>query len=123
MGPRIRALIYSQVNSLRVWTSLKEYAPIKDFNQKNEVNSLRDFELLKIKLRSSPEANEFINWEALLHRYEVEIDESGNNSCNRIDIPITIYLNIIVHPLSHPFTLTCSFTKLKYRWWRCWPHL
>jgi hypothetical protein len=71
-------LAYSQVNSLRVWTGLTEYAPTKDFNQKNEVNSLQDFEVLKAKLRSSPEKNVFINWDALLHRYEVEVDESGN---------------------------------------------
>ncbi|OAQ42041.1 hypothetical protein A5893_02695 [Pedobacter psychrophilus] len=69
---------YSQVNSLRVWTSLSEYAPIKDFNQKNEVNKLQDFEALKAQLRSSPEKNDFINWDALIHRYEVEVDESGN---------------------------------------------
>nr|WP_294894376.1 discoidin domain-containing protein [uncultured Pedobacter sp.] len=71
-------LAYSQVNSLRVWTSLTEYAPTKDFNEKNEVNTLADFEALKSRLRSSPEKNEFINWNALLHRYEVEVDKSGN---------------------------------------------
>lgn len=71
-------LAYSQVNSVRVWTSLSEYAPSKDFNEKNEVNSLADFEALKSKLRSSPEKNDFINWNALIHRYEVEVDESGN---------------------------------------------
>ena len=71
-------LAYSQVNSLRVWTSLSEYAPVKDFNQKNEVNSLADFEALKSQLRLSPEKNDFINWNALIHRYEVEVDDSGN---------------------------------------------
>jgi len=71
-------LAYSQVNSLRVWTSLREYAPEKDFNMKNPVNSLADFEVLKSKLRSSPEKNDFINWDALVHCYEVEVDESGN---------------------------------------------
>ncbi len=69
---------YSQVNSLRVWTSLTEYAPNKDFNEKNEVNTLADFEALKSKLRSSPEKNDFINWDALINRYEDVVDKSGN---------------------------------------------
>jgi hypothetical protein len=29
-------------------------------------------------LRTSPERNDFINWDALLYRYEIEVDESGN---------------------------------------------
>lgn len=78
-GSNVSAWVaYSQINSMRIWTSLTEYAPIKNFNVKDKAATLADFEVLKSKLRSSPEKNEFINWDALINRYELQVDDSGN---------------------------------------------
>lgn len=68
---------YSQTNSMRVWTTLSDYAPLKAFNTNLKVADLDEFEELKKQLRSSPEKNDLVNWDLLLKKYETN-DMTGN---------------------------------------------
>ena len=52
---------YSNVNSLRIWTSLNSYAPKKAFNIDSTVKDVEEFDKYKEELRSNPENNKFIN--------------------------------------------------------------
>ncbi len=68
---------YSQTNSMRVWTSLADYAPLNAFNSNLKVADLNEFERLKKQLRDAPENNSLINWNLLLKKYETN-DMTGN---------------------------------------------
>lgn len=59
-------LEYSNVNSLRVWTSLNDYVPQSAVLNDERVSTLDDFEVCKTELRNNPERNRFIRWEPVL---------------------------------------------------------
>lgn len=59
-------LEYSNVNSLRVWTSLDDYVPQSAVLNDERVVTLDDFEVCKTELRNNPECNRFIRWEPVL---------------------------------------------------------
>ena len=61
-------LEYSNVNSLRVWTSMNDYVPEEAVNYQKNLNTLEEFEAYKHELRSSPEKNNFIKWKLILER-------------------------------------------------------
>lgn len=61
-------LEYSNVNSLRVWTSMNDYVPEETVNYQKNLNTLEEFEAYKHELRSSPEKNNFIKWKLILER-------------------------------------------------------
>lgn len=48
-------LEYSNVNSLRIWTSMNDYVPEEAVNYQKNLNTLEEFEAYKHELRSSPE--------------------------------------------------------------------
>lgn len=58
-------LEYSNVNSLRVWTSLNDYVPQSAVFNDTTLSTLSDFELYKTELRSNPENNRFIKWNTI----------------------------------------------------------
>ncbi len=59
-------LEYSNVNSLRVWTSLNDYVPASVVTNDTQPSTLEEFEVYKGELRNSPEHNRFIRWEPIL---------------------------------------------------------
>ena len=61
-------LEYSNVNSLRVWTSMNDYVPEEAVNYQKNLNTLEEFEAYKHELRSNPEKNNFIKWKLILER-------------------------------------------------------
>ena len=61
-------LEYSNVNSLRVWTSMNDYIPEEAVNYQKNLNTLEEFEAYKHELRSNPEKNNFIKWKLILER-------------------------------------------------------
>ncbi len=61
-------LEYSQVNNLRVWTSLNEYVPQSVVMNDQSLATLEGFEAYKKELRSNPEQNRFIRWEPILEK-------------------------------------------------------
>lgn len=61
-------LEYSNVNSLRIWTSMNDYVPEEAVNYQKNLNTLEEFEAYKHELRSSPEKNNFIKWKLILER-------------------------------------------------------
>lgn len=72
-------LEYSEVNSLRVWTTLSTYVPVSTVQFDPEIANLQEFDKRKAELRKNPETNSFINWKELQKIYS-EIDFSGTNS-------------------------------------------
>ena len=63
-------LEYSNVNSLRVWTSLDDYIPQSVVSNDNNLSTLEAFEACKHELRSNPEQNRFIQWEPIIQQCE-----------------------------------------------------
>jgi hypothetical protein len=61
-------LEYSNVNSLRVWTSLNEYVPQSVVMNDTNLFTLEGFETYKKELRSNPEHNRFIRWSPILKK-------------------------------------------------------
>lgn len=61
---------YSNVNSVRVWTSLNSFVPENTVEIDSALHSLEEFEKRKAILRKDPENNPFIKWEQLLPLYD-----------------------------------------------------
>jgi len=59
-------LEYSNVNSVRVWTSLNDYIPQSVVLNDKELSTLEAFDSCKNELRNNPEHNRFIQWEPIL---------------------------------------------------------
>ncbi len=74
-----RWLEYSEVNSLRVWTSMSNYVPLSCVEVDSTLSTLSDFEIRKRALRADPEHNRFIHWNPLEKIY-AETDWSGTNA-------------------------------------------
>lgn len=72
-------LAYSNINSLRVWTSLNAFVPEKFVQSNAVVNNVEEFDRLKAELRKSPERNAFIKWNNLLPLYS-KPDSSSTNA-------------------------------------------
>jgi hypothetical protein len=72
-------LEYSQVNSLRVWTTLSTYAPVSAVQTDLSIASLAEFEKRKMELRANPENDRFIDWGSLIKIY-TEPDYSSTNA-------------------------------------------
>lgn len=72
-------LAYSQVNSLRVWTSLNAFVPDTAVEIDSNVVDVEDFERRKAELRRSPEKNRFIRWDVLTPLYD-RPDSSSTNA-------------------------------------------
>ncbi len=76
-GSNVSAWVeYSSVNSLRVWTSLNEFAPEKAFIIQNEINNLEAFDNQKKIFRDNAVNSSRVNWEMLNKLYATE---SGGN--------------------------------------------
>jgi hypothetical protein len=60
---------YSGVNSLRVWTTLNSYVPVSAIQVDKSIASVDEFDKRKEELRSNPENNKYIKWNALLPLY------------------------------------------------------
>lgn len=71
---------YSNINSMRVWTSLSQYAPTKAFHFP-AVNTVKDFDAQKALVSQNPENNPFIDWKMLTSIYEHN-DPPGGNRMN-----------------------------------------
>jgi hypothetical protein len=70
---------YSGVNSLRVWTALNSYVPLKAVQVDESISSVEEFDKRKEALRSNPEKNGFIKWDTLLPLYGETEKETNTN--------------------------------------------
>lgn len=93
-------LEYSNVNSLRVWTSMNDYVPEKTVEIDKNLTTLEEFEKHKQELRSNPEKNSFIKWEPILERCRREqystnsmIFEYALNELKRLNIEVVLQIN------------------------------
>jgi hypothetical protein len=79
-GSNISAwLEYSNVNSLRVWTSLNSFVPQTAVQIDKNISSIDEFDKRKNELRQSPENNKYIKWSILLPLYD-KPDSSSTNA-------------------------------------------
>ncbi|MEJ7691860.1 discoidin domain-containing protein [Daejeonella sp.] len=69
---------YSGVNSLRIWTSLNSYVPLKAVEVDKAISSVEDFDKRKMELRNNPENNKFLKWDILLPLYKKPEESSTN---------------------------------------------
>lgn len=72
-------LEYSNVNSLRVWTSLNAFVPETAVQVDKNITSVEEFDKRKAELRASPEKNKYIKWDELLPLYD-KPDSSSTNA-------------------------------------------
>ena len=72
-------LEYSNINSLRVWTSLNAFVPETAVEVDKNITSVEEFDKRKAALRASPEKNKYINWDELLPLYD-KPDSSSTNA-------------------------------------------
>lgn len=93
-------LEYSNVNSLRVWTSLNDYIPQSAVLDDKNLKTLEAFEACKKELRSSPEHNRFIKWEPILANCrKVQLSTNSMvfeymlNELKRFDIDAVVQIN------------------------------
>lgn len=93
-------LEYSNVNSLRVWTSMNDYVPEEAVNYEKNLNTLEEFEAHKYELRSSPEKNNFIKWESILERCRKQqfstnsmVFEYALHELKRLNIDVVLQMN------------------------------
>lgn len=69
---------YSNVNSLRVWTSLNAFVPEQSVQVDSNVTNVAEFDKRKQELRASPEGNKFLKWAELNPLYDVPDSSSTN---------------------------------------------
>lgn len=93
-------LEYSNVNSLRVWTSMNDYVPEETVDCRNRLNTLEEFETYKWKLRNDPENNDFIKWEPILERCRKQqfstnsmVFEYALHELKRLNIDVVLQMN------------------------------
>lgn len=93
-------LEYSNINSLRVWTSLNDYVPQSAVTIDNNLLTCETFETYKSELRANPEQNRFIQWQPILERCS-KITYSTNsmqfdyalNELKRLNIDVILQIN------------------------------
>ncbi len=71
-------LEYANVNSIRIWPNLNNYAPESAVQVDSSIKSVEEFDKRKADLRSNPEASKYIKWNELKPIY-TSIDYSSNN--------------------------------------------
>lgn len=93
-------LEYSNVNSLRVWTSLNDYVPVSAVDTNKGLSSLDAFEACKSELRNNPENNRFIRWEPILEACRKEqfstnsmVFEYALQELKRLGIDVVLQIN------------------------------
>lgn len=93
-------LEYSNVNSLRVWTSMNDYVPDEAVDNKKNMMTLKEFEAYKQELRNNPEKNDFIKWEPILERCHKQqfstnsmVFEYALNELKRLNIDVVLQMN------------------------------
>lgn len=72
-------LEYSEVNSLRIWTTLNSYVPLAAVQVDTNLTSVNEFDKRKAELRSQPENNKFLKWDILLPIYSDTEKKSNTN--------------------------------------------
>ncbi len=72
-------LEYSNVNSVRVWTSMNAFVPQTAVQVDTAISSVEDFDKRKNELRASPENNKYIKWKELTPLY-AKPDSSSTNA-------------------------------------------
>ncbi|MEJ7821344.1 MAG: discoidin domain-containing protein, partial [Chitinophagaceae bacterium] len=72
-------LEYSNVNSLRVWTTMNSFVPQSAVQVDKNISTVEEFDKRKNELRSSPENNKYIKWDALTPLYD-KPDSSSTNA-------------------------------------------
>ncbi|HEV8080337.1 MAG TPA: discoidin domain-containing protein, partial [Chitinophagaceae bacterium] len=70
---------YSNVNSLRVWTTLNSFVPQTAVQVDNNILSVNEFDKRKNEIRQNPEKNNYIKWDELLPLYD-KPDSSSTNA-------------------------------------------
>ncbi len=109
-------LEYSDVNSLRIWTSLNSYAPIKAFKIDVNVKDIEEFDDFKEELRLNPENNKFINWDMLQEIYANP--EKGSTNPMVLDYVLSELKRLKVDPV-----LQINSTDFDETWsnkWQQW---
>lgn len=91
---------YSNVNSLRVWASMNSFVPLSAVQVDKDLSTVEEFDKRKDELRSHPEKNTFIKWDALLPLYD-RWDTSSTNAMvfsyaikelKRLDVDVLLQL-------------------------------
>jgi len=72
-------LEYSNINSLRIWTTLNSYAPLKAVQVDKNINNVKEFDRRKAELRNNPENNKYLKWDVLLAIYNDTEKTSNTN--------------------------------------------
>lgn len=93
-------LEYSNVNSLRVWTSMSDYVPEETVWNQKDMSTLEQFETYKQELRNSPEKNHFIQWTPILERCRKQqfstnsmVFEYTLKELKRLNIEVVLQMN------------------------------
>lgn len=93
-------LEYSNVNNLRVWTSMSDYVPEEVVWNEKDLSALDKFEAYKRELRSNPEKNRFIKWEPILERCRKQqfstnsmVFEYALEELKRLNIDVVLQMN------------------------------
>nr|WP_302831273.1 DNRLRE domain-containing protein [uncultured Bacteroides sp.] len=93
-------LEYSNVNSLRVWTSMSDYVPEEAVLVDENLDTLEGFEAYKNELRNDPEKNGFIQWEPILERCRKQqfttnsmVFEYALEELKRLNIDVVLQIN------------------------------
>ncbi len=93
-------LDYSNANSLRVWTSLREYIPESFVMVDKKLNTLSQFETYKQELRNNPENNRFIDWKTINENAEKEMTSTNSmilkytlEETKRMKIDVVLQIN------------------------------
>ncbi len=89
---------YSGVNSLRVWTTLNSYAPVKAVEVDLTLSSVTDFDKRKALLRKTPESNKYLKWDLLLPLYSNK-EKSANTNPMVLDYVLTELKRLHVDPV------------------------
>ncbi len=71
-------LEYSNVNSLRLWTSLNSFIPTSAVQTDDPPRNLKEFDRRKGELRKKPESNRFIRWDELTRNFNRKDTSSTN---------------------------------------------
>lgn len=70
---------YSNVNSLRIWTTLNSYVPLNTIQVDKNIGSVEEFDKRKAELRANPQNNKFLKWDLLLPIYNNTEQISNTN--------------------------------------------
>lgn len=109
-------LEYSNVNSLRVWTSLNSFVPASAVQVDPQVETVAEFDKRKEELRKDPENNKFIKWDNLYKIYS-SVDSSSTNAMV-LDYALAELKRLNIQPL-----LQISTTEFEDNWsnkWKQW---